>query len=355
MELGAKIKHLRCKFGLTQEQLAEKLGLSAQSVSKWENAVAMPDITLLPKLAEEFGVSIDELFDLTREQKLRRIENRMDLEEELPRDIFWEYEEFLKEQLADGSEKERMFSMLGHLYHHRMQADARKVSHYAREAMKLAPEKKDCQWLLNMAEGHFVWDWNIGNHAGAIDLYKELIASDDVEPPTPLPYYYLLDNLIADHRTKEAAEYLKKLQNIPAHRPFLIPVYEAYIALAEYDAPRADGIIQRAMTEYSDDSGFLFEAAQYYARKCEYEKAIAFYNASYEREADRKPRYMDALQGIAVIYEILGDYRNAAAAYDRILDNLRNEWGLTEETALKDAEQERNRLLQKAKSEFKAR
>ena len=46
-----KIRQLRFKAGLTQEQLAEKLGIGAQSVSKWENAVAMPDITALPLLA----------------------------------------------------------------------------------------------------------------------------------------------------------------------------------------------------------------------------------------------------------------------------------------------------------------
>ena len=96
MELGKKIKQLRFKAGLTQEQLAEKLGIGAQSVSKWENAVAMPDITALPLLAEIFGVSIDDLFDLTTEQRLNRIENRMDAEEELPEDIFREYEDFLK-------------------------------------------------------------------------------------------------------------------------------------------------------------------------------------------------------------------------------------------------------------------
>ena len=44
MELGKKIKQLRFKAGLTQEQLAEKLGVVPQSVSKWETAVAMPDI-----------------------------------------------------------------------------------------------------------------------------------------------------------------------------------------------------------------------------------------------------------------------------------------------------------------------
>ena len=84
MELGKKIRQLRFKAGLTQEQLADRLGVAAQSVSKWENAVAMPDITTLPLLAEVFGVSIDDLFDLSAEQRLNRIENRMDAEEDLP-------------------------------------------------------------------------------------------------------------------------------------------------------------------------------------------------------------------------------------------------------------------------------
>ena len=51
MEFAKKIKQLRQKAGLTQEQLAERLGIGAQSVSKWENAVSMPDILSLPLLA----------------------------------------------------------------------------------------------------------------------------------------------------------------------------------------------------------------------------------------------------------------------------------------------------------------
>jgi transcriptional regulator with XRE-family HTH domain len=58
MELGKKIKQLRFKAGLTQEQLAERLGIGPQSVSKWENAVSMPDITALPLLAEIFGTGV---------------------------------------------------------------------------------------------------------------------------------------------------------------------------------------------------------------------------------------------------------------------------------------------------------
>lgn len=59
--LGRRIAALRKEKGLTQEQLAEKVGVSAQAVSKWENDISCPDITLLPLLAELFGVSVDEL------------------------------------------------------------------------------------------------------------------------------------------------------------------------------------------------------------------------------------------------------------------------------------------------------
>ena len=81
MDIGNKIKQLRQKANLTQEQLGDSLGISAQSVSKWENSITMPDISLLPLLSSELGVTIDELFDLTTSQKLQRIERRIDLED----------------------------------------------------------------------------------------------------------------------------------------------------------------------------------------------------------------------------------------------------------------------------------
>ena len=345
MELGSRIKQLRNKSGYTQEQLAEKLGVSAQSVSKWENAAAMPDITLLPFIAGEFGVSIDDLFDLTKEQKLHRIQSRMDTESELPGDLFWEYEEFLRSELNDTDDRGRILSLLAHLYHHRMTSDARKVSRYAREAITLAPEKKDCQWLLQMAEGEYIWDWNVGNHSRTIDFYREVIENDRTEPPTPLPYYYLIDDLLADNRTKEAAHYVEEVQKCPAHKPVLIQVYKANIALADYDEKKADAIIEEGLKQFPDNNDMLFEAAQYYARKCDYERAIELYGMAYETE--QKPRFYDALQGIARIQEIQGKFGEAAATYDRILDNLRDEWGYTEEYAVKEAEAERNRLLRK--------
>ena len=49
MNIGYKIKELRLKRSLTQEQLASFLSVSTQCISKWENGVTMPDIQMLPK------------------------------------------------------------------------------------------------------------------------------------------------------------------------------------------------------------------------------------------------------------------------------------------------------------------
>ncbi|MDO4572020.1 MAG: helix-turn-helix domain-containing protein [Clostridia bacterium] len=59
--MGRRIMTLRKEQGLTQEQLAEKLGVSAQAVSKWENDISCPDISLIPQLADVLRVSTDEL------------------------------------------------------------------------------------------------------------------------------------------------------------------------------------------------------------------------------------------------------------------------------------------------------
>lgn len=59
--LGKRIVQNRKSKSMTQDQLAEKLGVTAQAVSKWENDQSCPDIAMLPKLAQIFGISIDEL------------------------------------------------------------------------------------------------------------------------------------------------------------------------------------------------------------------------------------------------------------------------------------------------------
>ena len=60
--IGKNIKRLRRELGLTQVELARRLGVTCQAISKWETQANSPDIALIPKIAGVLGVSIDELF-----------------------------------------------------------------------------------------------------------------------------------------------------------------------------------------------------------------------------------------------------------------------------------------------------
>lgn len=62
MQIHQNIAHYRKRLGYTQDQLAAQLGVTAQSVSKWENELSSPDISLLPDLAKALGVDINALF-----------------------------------------------------------------------------------------------------------------------------------------------------------------------------------------------------------------------------------------------------------------------------------------------------
>ncbi len=60
--IGKKLYELRKQSGFTQDYVADKLGVSSQAVSKWENDLSCPDIMLLPQIAELYGITVDELF-----------------------------------------------------------------------------------------------------------------------------------------------------------------------------------------------------------------------------------------------------------------------------------------------------
>ena len=347
MELGKKIRQLRFRANLTQEQLANKLGIGPQSVSKWENGASMPDIATLPLLAEVFGVTIDDLFDLTNDQRLSRIENSLDITEELPQDLFREYEDFLKAQLGDAKNGRQATSLIAYLYWHRMNTCAQKASRYAKDAIRAAPGVKDCQWVLNRAEGHAAWDWNMSNHTKAIEFWRGVVEEN---PDVRLPYLYLIDNLLADHRADEAERFLERAGRLPDARPVMVQVYRAHIALARFDEKAADRIIGDLVAAHPEDFVCLFESAQYYAKKGDYAKAIGLYEQAFEKEP-RRPRFTDELMSIADIYEIMGEYEKAAETCDRIIDLLENEWGFTEDTALEHARREKARLLAKARKD----
>ena len=93
--IGKRIAEYRKKKNLKQDELAEMLGVSAQAVSKWENDLSCPDISLLPELSRIFGVSIDEIVQGKKDEPVVSV-----LSEEQRKDID---KMMLRVQIESGS------------------------------------------------------------------------------------------------------------------------------------------------------------------------------------------------------------------------------------------------------------
>lgn len=91
--LGKRIAQHRKRLGLTQDQLAEKLGITAQAVSKWENDLSCPDISMLPRLAEIFGITTDELLGREAPEPVHTAEVVTDKEDDDRSGIHFENDE----------------------------------------------------------------------------------------------------------------------------------------------------------------------------------------------------------------------------------------------------------------------
>lgn len=164
MELNKKIKELRIAHGFTQEAVAERLGVSSQTVSKWERGLLSPDIALLPKIALLFRCSIDSLFDMELvwsvehrrgfEAKIRKLHEEKDWEGvyrewireiELNPDNYGNYSDVMlhvyRKKLYDKDRVEKMISLAEHAEKHCANDDKRNEIY--RIMIQLCSESKD--------------------------------------------------------------------------------------------------------------------------------------------------------------------------------------------------------------------
>ena len=107
MSIGTTIKRLRRERSITQEQLAEYLGISTGAVSQWECDRTAPDITQLPLLANIFDVSADELLEIGGKKKEEVIRSFLRKYDELSNkgDLTIPYPSFRNRCIADVTER----------------------------------------------------------------------------------------------------------------------------------------------------------------------------------------------------------------------------------------------------------
>lgn len=102
MTLGQKLKEIRKRFGLSQEQLAEIMNVSRQAITKWENDSGIPDVTNLQELSKVFGLTVDYL--LNDQNQLPALVMRKELDKDKYKNKLSSYGEILKEYYGEPYE-----------------------------------------------------------------------------------------------------------------------------------------------------------------------------------------------------------------------------------------------------------
>ena len=337
MEMGKEIRRLRNARGLTQEALAAALNVTAQTVSKWECGNSIPDVQLLPELAVFFGVSIDQLFAMSPEQQMERIENHI-----CDRGLFPEAEERqLEQQLRVFAEKPehegRARTLLTKLYNNQAEQYRLLAVESGKEAVEKTGGDRDAISELANAWGSYLPDWNVRNHHALIVWFAGYCRRN---PKNRAALMWLLDNLIDDRRLDEARQWLEKLAALD--RSFRTPMYRYQIALAAGESEEAAAQL-RALEALADSEWCCaVTLGDICTQRQEYDKAVAWYRKG--QELQPSPKFTDSARSIAHICEIRGDKEGAVEAYREVLRLMKEEWGIVSGEEREAVEREISKL-----------
>lgn len=343
IHIGSRIKALRLANSMTQEQLANKLGVSPQAVSKWESGTNMPDIQVLPDLAIIFGVSIDELFAMTDESRMERIENQLENLRFLSSEEFRQSEQFLKGCREKPDCAPRATLLLAQLYNKRGEEYHQLAKPLSREALRMNPGKKGAHNAIFDAERGPYSDWNCTNYWKLIDFYKDIV---EQHPEDVRNYFWLLDLLIHDHRLEEAREYVQRMKQVTYSYH-----YEMYMGYICKEACDLEGALKwwKKMTEHSPEKWIVWaEYADIMAKLGRYDEAAAYYKKAMPMRP--KPRFIDCEEAVAQICMIRGDTEGALAMLKQKLQIIKEDWtteGEVVDAAVREI-QELESILQKS-------
>lgn len=323
VEMGIKIRQLRLSRSMTQEELGNELGISPQAVSKWESSTTLPDIQLLPELAVLFGVSIDELFSMTDESRMDRINNMVCYVRFLPENDFADAERFLKEKMQEDRHKARATLTLASLYVKKSREYQDMARPLAREALLLNPDKKLAHNMIFDSEGVPCHDWNEDNRWELIDFYKEFVHT---HPGNVSAIRWLLDLLAESGRAKELREYIAMMDDLD--HSYRTDFYLGRAAQIEGDMQAAFRHWNHMVEEYPDEWCAWSLLGDVLAYACRYDEAFDCYHKS--MDIQEKPRYMDNPVAMAQIAEIQGDYEKAIRMREICIEMNRTDWNQAE-------------------------
>ena len=173
--IGNKIKELRRSKGMSQKDIADKLGVTSQAVSKWENDGSLPEMTMLPDIASLFGIQIDDLFEYSTEKRYESIEKKLQYGRVMTNMEFENEEAFLIREVEADPTNYHAISLLGDFYGHRAECMYQKSVYYAKRAIDLHPNQKGDINNINNGNHGKRFDWDTANHQELIRYWYKLL------------------------------------------------------------------------------------------------------------------------------------------------------------------------------------
>lgn len=322
MNIGSTIKRLRQERGITQEELAVQMHVSPQSVSKWETNTTTPDIALLPQIAVYFGVTIDSLFSLTRDDYLERITAMLRDEHTISQGDFIWAEGYLTGLLAENPDNNEVRKRLVELYMHRVNRDTLAWGRTCEDGIAQDPMDVDLvKYLVQVREKRQERD-------RLIAFLTPLAEADTGN-------YVVREELIeACIRNREFAKAESLMRNVPPRPAYTL--FRGDILLLQGDE---NGAVQiwltltesLAATEKTDGglaAWTYYQAAERLEKIGRYADALTLYEAS--RNAAVEPKKpVDSLYARAFLYEKLGRLPEAVQMWEDIIHALSSDYGIT--------------------------
>ena len=328
LKLGAAIKKLRTERGITQEELANRMCVSFQAVSKWETNATTPDIAILPQLALFFGVSIDTLFSMNRDDYIERISKMIRDEYSIAPENFLWAERYLKGMLSEENQNNNARILLVELYEHRENRDLLACGRLCEEGLLIEPSNITLIGkLTRIREKRDESD-------RLIEFFEALYSKNkqnDILVET------LIDIYIKHGRCDDAASLMQSSKKRP-----IFELYQGDIELALRRKDKAIALWRSAAKKNYRDCELLFKIAERFDNIHDIDAALQLYQQSYE--AAPVPKELDALYAQAFLYTKIKKNAEAIDVWKMIIKSLSDDYGINDGECVDWAKREIQKL-----------
>ena len=275
------LKRFRVAKNMTQEQAAEALGVSTQTVSRWECNTTLPDVTILPKIAALYCVTIDDLYKETSvdyDNYASRLCSVFEASHK-PED-FMQAEMEYRKLLKSGDYTTEDLRSYGILHQYMMQVCRDKAEELFDRVIKKGPaEDPEVYWSTRRQKGYFLWE--IGRNQENIDTFLPLIEAG----------------------SNELQEWICLIQ--------------AYTFAENLDT--AWEWMRKAESQFPESAILHIYAGDLLRSMKRYDEAFTHWKRALEME----PEWCDAAYSMASCYEEMGDYAKAYEVWTQLADGLK--------------------------------